>query len=300
MSKSSDFPPGEVPPAASGFSTGAAPLLRGRVNRRVIPGFWLSMGTTMAFLSLVVLIPLSALVLRTSGLTWAEFWDIVTSRQVVASYKVTFGVSFAAALVNAVFGLLLAWILARYRFPGRKLVDGLVALPTAVAGIALAALYGPNGWIGQFLYPLGIQSAYSKVGIFIALTFIGLPFVVRTVQPVIEDLDLEVEEAAASLGAGRLKILSTIIMPALLPALLTGFALALARAIGEYGSVIFIAGNIPLRTEITPLVIVKFLDQHQIERATAVGCVMLVISFALLFVINLLQRWSESVGQSRS
>jgi len=277
---------------------------RKRVNRRVIPGFGLSMGITLSYLGLVVLVPLSAIFIRTSGLSWGEFWEIATSRQVVAAYKVTFGISLAAAVTNAFFGLIVAWVITRYRFPGRKLIDGLVdlpfALPTAVAGIALAALYGPNGWLGQLFYPLGIETAYSKTGIYIALTFIGLPFVVRTVQPVIEDLDTEVEEAATSLGAGRLRVLTRIILPALFPALLTGFALSLARAIGEYGSVVFISGNIPLKTEIMPLIIVKFLEQYQYPQATAVGCIMLVISFALLLVVNLLQRWSESIGQSRS
>jgi len=270
---------------------------RSRTSRRVLPGFGLSMGITVTYLTLLVLIPLSAVFIRSSGMGWEEFWSAVTGRQVVASYKVTFGISFLAAATNAVFGFIVAWILTRYRFPGRRIFDALVdlpfALPTAVAGIALTALYARNGWLGQFFYPLGIETAYSQVGIFIALTFIGLPFVVRTLQPVLEDLDTEVEEAGASLGAGRAQVFLQIILPALLPALLTGFALAFARAIGEYGSVIFISGNIPLRTEITPLVIVKFLENYQYPQATAVACVMLVASFALLFVINLLQRWAE-------
>jgi sulfate/thiosulfate transport system permease protein len=270
---------------------------RSRASRRVLPGFGLSMGITVTYLTLLVLIPLSAVFIRSSGMGWEEFWSAVTGRQVVASYKVTFGISFLAAATNAVFGFIVAWILTRYRFPGRRIFDALVdlpfALPTAVAGIALTALYARNGWLGQFFYPLGIETAYSQVGIFIALTFIGLPFVVRTLQPVLEDLDTEVEEAGASLGAGRAQVFLQIILPALLPALLTGFALAFARAIGEYGSVIFISGNIPLRTEITPLVIVKFLENYQYPQATAVACVMLVASFALLFVINLLQRWAE-------
>ena len=270
---------------------------RSRASRRVLPGFGLSMGITVTYLTLLVLIPLSAVFIRSSGMGWEEFWSAVTGRQVVASYKVTFGISFLAAATNAVFGSIVAWILTRYRFPGRRIFDALVdlpfALPTAVAGIALTALYARNGWLGQFFYPLGIETAYSQVGIFIALTFIGLPFVVRTLQPVLEDLDTEVEEAGASLGAGRAQVFLQIILPALLPALLTGFALAFARAIGEYGSVIFISGNIPLRTEITPLVIVKFLENYQYPQATAVACVMLVASFALLFVINLLQRWAE-------
>ncbi len=270
---------------------------RSRASRRVLPGFGLSMGITVTYLTLLVLIPLSAVFIRSSGMGWEEFWSAVTGRQVMESYKVTFGISFLAAATNAVFGFIVAWILTRYRFPGRRIFDALVdlpfALPTAVAGIALTALYARNGWLGQFFYPLGIETAYSQVGIFIALTFIGLPFVVRTLQPVLEDLDTEVEEAGASLGAGRAQVFLQIILPALLPALLTGFALAFARAIGEYGSVIFISGNIPLRTEITPLVIVKFLENYQYPQATAVACVMLVASFALLFVINLLQRWAE-------
>jgi sulfate transport system permease protein len=270
---------------------------RRRAPRRILPGFGLSMGITVTYLTLLVLIPLSAVFIRSSGMGWGEFWSAITGRQVVASYKVTFGISFLAALTNAFFGFLVAWILTRYHFPGRRIFDALVdlpfALPTAVAGIALTALYARTGWLGQFFYPLGIETAYSQVGIFIALTFIGLPFVVRTLQPVLEDLDTEVEEAGASLGAGRAQVFWQIILPALLPALLTGFALAFARAIGEYGSVIFISGNIPLRTEITPLVIVKFLENYQYPQATAVACVMLVASFALLFVINLLQRWAE-------
>ena len=270
---------------------------RRRAPRRVLPGFGLTMGITVTYLTLLVLIPLSAVFIRSSGMGWGEFWSAITGRQVVASYKVTFGISFLAAVTNAFFGFIVAWILTRYRFPGRRIFDALVdlpfALPTAVAGIALTALYARSGWLGQFFYPLGIETAYSQVGIFIALTFIGLPFVVRTLQPVMEDLDTEVEEAGASLGAGRAKVFGQIIFPALLPALLTGFALAFARAIGEYGSVIFISGNIPLRTEITPLVIVKFLENYQYPQATAVASVMLVASFLLLFVINLLQRWAE-------
>lgn len=270
---------------------------RRRAPRRVLPGFGLTMGITVTYLTLLVLIPLSAVFVRSSGMGWEAFWSAITGRQVMASYKVTFGISFLAALANAFFGFIVAWILTRYRFPGRRIFDALVdlpfALPTAVAGIALTALYARTGWLGQFFYPLGIETAYSQVGIFIALTFIGLPFVVRTLQPVIENLDTEVEEAGVSLGAGRAKVFFQIIFPALLPAFLTGFALAFARAIGEYGSVIFISGNIPLRTEITPLVIVKFLENYQYPQATAVAAVMLVSSFLLLFVINLLQRWAE-------
>jgi sulfate transport system permease protein len=268
-----------------------------RPARRILPGFGLTMGITVTYLTLLVLIPLSAVFIRSSGMGWEAFWSAITGRQVVASYKVTFGISFLAAATNGVYGFLVAWVLTRYRFPGRRILDALVdlpfALPTAVAGIALTALYARTGWLGQFFYPLGIETAYSQVGIYIALTFIGLPFVVRTLQPVMEDLDAEVEEAAASLGASRAKVFTHIIVPALLPAMLTGFALAFARAIGEYGSVIFISGNIPLRTEITPLVIVKFLENYQYPQATAVAAVMLTASFALLFVINLLQRWTE-------
>jgi sulfate transport system permease protein len=268
-----------------------------RPARRILPGFGLTMGINVTYLTLLVLIPLSAVFIRSSGMGWDAFWTAITGRQVVASYKVTFGISFLAAATNAVFGFLVAWVLTRYRFPGRRILDALVdlpfALPTAVAGIALTALYARTGWLGQFFYSLGIETAYSQVGIYIALTFIGLPFVVRTLQPVMEDLDAEVEEAAASLGAGRAKVFTQIIVPALLPAMLTGFALAFARAIGEYGSVIFISGNIPLRTEITPLVIVKFLENYQYPQATAVAAVMLTASFALLFIINLLQRWTE-------
>ncbi len=274
-----------------------------RPDRRVIPGFGLSMGITLTYLSLLVLIPLAGVFIATAQMSWEDFWRVVTARQVVAAYQVTFGVSFAAACANGVFGLLVAWVLVRYRFPGRKLLDGMVdlpfALPTAVAGIALTALYARTGWLGQFFYSIGIETAYSRTGIFIALTFIGIPFVVRTVQPVIEDLDPEVEEAAATLGAGRLRTWLTVVLPALLPALLTGFALAFARAIGEYGSVIFISGNMPLRTEIAPLIIVKFLEQYQYAEAKAVAAVMLVASFLLLLLINLLQRWTESIGQAR-
>lgn len=275
-----------------------------RKRRRVIPGFGISMGFTVTYLSLLVLIPLAGVFLKTSGLSWEEFWKAVTSRQVVATYKVTFGVSFAAAVTNAFFGVLVAWVLVRYRFPGRKLLDGMVdlpfALPTAVAGIALTALYAPNGWLGQFFYPLGIETAYSRIGIYLALTFIGIPFVVRTVQPVLEDLDPEVEEAAASLGARRGKTFLKVLFPALLPAILTGFSLSFARAVGEYGSVIFISGNMPMRTEITPLIIVKFLEQYQYAEATAVASVMLIASFTILLIVNILQRWSESVGQARN
>jgi sulfate transport system permease protein len=263
----------------------------------VLPGFNLALGFTLVYLSLIVLIPLSAAFIRTSALTWPEFWAMVTTPRVMASYRLTFGASFAAALVNAVFGLLVAWILVRYRFPGKKLVDAMVdlpfALPTAVAGIVLTALYSGNGWIGQYFEPLGIKIAFTPIGIFIALTFIGLPFVVRTVQPVLEDIEWELEEAAATLGASRLQTFAKVIFPTIFPALTTGFALAFARAIGEYGSVIFIAGNMPMISEITPLLIVTKLEQYDYAGATALAVVMLVISFVMLLIINLLQWWSR-------
>lgn len=263
----------------------------------VLPGFNLALGFTLLYLSLIVLIPLSAAFIRTASLTWPEFWNIVTTPRVLASYRLTFGASFAAALVNAVFGLLVAWVLVRYRFPGKKLVDALVdlpfALPTAVAGIALTALYAGNGWIGQYFEPLGIKIAFTPIGVFVALTFIGLPFVVRTVQPVLEDIEAELEEAAATLGATRLQTFSRVIFPTLFPALLTGFALAFARAIGEYGSVIFIAGNMPMVSEITPLLIITKLEQYDYAGATALAVVMLIISFVMLLIINLLQWWSR-------
>ncbi|MBX9636224.1 MAG: sulfate ABC transporter permease subunit CysT, partial [Nitrosomonas sp.] len=263
----------------------------------ILPGFNLALGFTLLYLSLIVLIPLSAAFIRTAELTWPEFWSIVTTPRVLASYRLTFGASFAAALVNAFFGLLVAWVLVRYHFPGKKIVDALVdlpfALPTAVAGIALTALYAGNGWIGQFLEPLGVKVAFTPLGIFVALTFIGLPFVVRTVQPVLEDIEAELEEAAATLGANRWQTFTRVIFPVLFPALMTGFALAFARAIGEYGSVIFIAGNMPMISEITPLLIITKLEQYDYAGATALSVVMLVISFILLLIINLLQWWSR-------
>ncbi len=263
----------------------------------ILPGFNLALGFTLLYLSLIVLIPLSAAFIRTAELSWSEFWTVVTTPRVVASYRLTFGASFAAAIVNAAFGLLVAWVLVRYHFPGKKLVDALVdlpfALPTAVAGIALTALYAGNGWIGQFLEPLGIKVAFTPIGIFVALTFIGLPFVVRTVQPVLEDIESELEEAAATLGANRWQTFTRVIFPAIFPALMTGFALAFARAIGEYGSVIFIAGNMPMISEITPLLIITKLEQYDYAGATALSVVMLVISFILLLIIDLLQWWSR-------
>jgi sulfate transport system permease protein len=265
--------------------------------RRVLPGFHLTLGYALLYLSLIVLIPLSALVFKTFTLTWPQFWDAVTAPRVLASYRLTFGASLLAAGVNLVFGLLVAWVLVRYKFPGKRIVDALVdlpfALPTAVAGIALTALLAGNGWIGQILEPLGIQLAFKPAGVVIALIFIGLPFVVRTVQPVLEDTEKELEEAAMSLGATRLQTFTKVILPSILPALLTGFAMAFARAIGEYGSVIFIAGNMPMVSEITPLIIIGKLEQYDIAGATAVALVMLAISFAMLLVINGLQAWQR-------
>jgi sulfate transport system permease protein len=264
-------------------------------QKNILPGFNLSLGYTIFYLSLIVLIPLSAAFIKTTELSLSEFWAVVTAPRVVASYQLTFGASLIAALINAVFGLLTAWVLVRYTFPGKKIIDALVdlpfALPTAVAGIALTAVYSTNGWIGSWLEPHGIKVAFTPLGVVVALTFIGLPFVVRTVQPVLEDLEAETEEAAASLGANRWQTFYKIIFPAVWPALLTGFALAFARAIGEYGSVIFIAGNMPMISEITPLIIITKLEQYDYAGATAVAVVMLVISFILLFAINGLQWW---------
>lgn len=263
----------------------------------VLPGFDLALGLTLLYLSLIVLIPLSATFIKTAGLTWEGFLDAVATPRVVASYKLTFGASLLAAFVNAVFGLLVAWVLVRYQFVGRRLVDALVdlpfALPTAVAGITLTGLYAGNGWIGQYLEPLGLKVAFTPVGVFVAMTFIGLPFVVRTVQPVLEDLSAELEEAAATLGANRWQTFTKVIFPVLTPALLTGFALAFARALGEYGSIIFIAGNMPMISEITPLLIITKLEQYDYEGATAIAVVMLVMSFILLLIINGLQAWSR-------
>ncbi|MFU8894620.1 MAG: sulfate ABC transporter permease subunit CysT [Luteolibacter sp.] len=274
-----------------------------RPNRRVLPGFGLSLGFAVSYLSLIVLIPLAGVFLRASGMSWDEFWTIITSERVVATYKNTFGISLAAAATNAVFGLIAAWVLVRYKFPGKRIFDGIVdlpfALPTAVAGIALTTIYAETGFMGRHFYAMGIETAFSRVGIYIALTFIGLPFVIRSLQPVLEDLDREVEEAAATLACGRWRTFWRIIMPAILPAWLTGFSLAFARAIGEYGSVIFISGNMPFQTEISPLAIVIYLEQFQFAHATAVAAVMLVASFVILLIINILQRWSESIGKAR-
>jgi sulfate/thiosulfate transport system permease protein len=266
-------------------------------RRNVLPGFRLSLGYTVFYLSLIVLIPLSTAFLNTTSLGWEGFWNIVTTPRVIASYKLTFGASFLAALVNAVFGLIVAWVLVRYRLPARQLIDALVdlpfAMPTAVAGITLTTLYSSKGWIGAWLDQFGIKVAFTPLGIFVALTFIGLPFVVRTVQPVLQDLEQEWEEAASSLGAGRWQTFRRVIFPTLLPALLTGFTLAFSRAVGEYGSVIFIAGNMPMITEINALLIVTKLEQFDYPGATAIAVVMLVVSFILLLLINLLQRWTQ-------
>jgi sulfate transport system permease protein len=262
-------------------------------RRSVLPGFGPALGFALTYLGLIVLIPLATIFFRSAGLGWHAFWETVTAPRVLASYRLSFGASFIGALINSIFGVLAAWVLTRYRFPGRRIMDALVdlpfALPTAVAGIALTTLYAPNGWIGSRLAPLGIQVAYAPLGVVLALTFIGLPFVVRTVQPVLQDLEVELEEAAASLGAGRWQTFRRVLLPALAPAILTGFALSFARAIGEYGSVVFISGNMPLRTEIAPLLIMTKLEQFDYAGATAIAVVMLVVSFALLLGINLIQ-----------
>jgi sulfate transport system permease protein len=270
---------------------------------RVMPGFNLSLGFTIFYLGLIVLIPLSAVFIKTFTMTWDAFWAAVTSERVVASYKLSFGASLIGASLNVVFGGIVAWVLVRYSFPGKKIIDALVdlpfALPTAVAGIALTALYSSNGWLGRFLEPLGIKVAFTPLGVVVALTFIGLPFVVRTVQPVLEDAERELEEAAASLGATHWQTFARVIFPTVLPALLTGFALAFARATGEYGSVIFIAGNMPMVSEITPLFIITKLEQYDYTGATAIALVMLMASFVLLLIINLLQAWTRKRGQSQ-
>jgi sulfate transport system permease protein len=261
----------------------------------VLPGFGLAFGYTLLYLGLIVLLPLSALVFRTMDLSWARFVEIVTAERVIAAFKLTYGASLIGAVINLFAGLLVAWVLVRYRFPGKRLVDALVdlpfALPTAVAGIALTTLYAPNGWIGELLVPQGIQVAFKPLGVVVALTFVGLPFVVRTVQPVLQDIEAELEEAAACLGASRWQTFTRVLLPALLPALLTGFTLAFARAIGEYGSVIFIAGNIPMESEIVPLLIIGKLEQYDYLAATAIATVMLAMSFVLILVINLIQWW---------
>ena len=266
-------------------------------RHRTLPGFGLSLGFTVAYLSFLVLVPLSTLFVRSAGLGWAGFWAAATAPRVLAAYGVSLRTALAAALINAVFGLLVAWVLVRYRFPGRKLIDAIVdlpfALPTAVAGIALTTLYAETGWIGSRLAPFGIKVAFTQLGITVALTFIGLPFAVRTLQPVLQDLETEIEEAAASLGATRLQTFRRVLIPTLWPALLTGFALSFARAIGEYGSVVFISGNMPMQTEIAPLLIMTKLEQFDYAGATAIASVMLGVSFLLLLTINLLQSWSR-------
>lgn len=262
-----------------------------------LPGFGLTMGFTLFYLSAVVLIPLCALVFRATDMSWKEFWELATTERALASYRLTFGASLVAALVNAVFGSLLAWVLVRYTFPGRRFIDAMVdfpfALPTAVAGLTLASLFAENGWLGQYLVPLNIKGAYTPLGVIIALTFVGLPFVVRTLQPVLQNLEIEVEEAAATLGAGRLRTFIKVIAPSLLPPVLTGFALAFARAIGEYGSIVFISGNLPFKTEITPYLIVMRLEEYDYPGAIALAAVLLLFSFTLLAAINLLEQWSS-------
>jgi sulfate/thiosulfate transport system permease protein len=303
--------PDETPAATAGAGEGRSPLLpaaldasaapapnrRRRARRSVLPGFGLSMGFTLLYLSLVILIPLSTVVLKSAALTWAAFWRTVTSPRALHAYRLSLVASAVAALVNGVFGVLVAWVLERYRFPGKRLVDALVdlpfALPTAVAGIALASIYAENGWVGRWLAPLGIKVAYTPLGVVVALTFIGLPFVVRTVQPVLSGLDPALEEAASTLGASRGQIFRRVVFPEILPAAATGFVLAFARALGEYGSVIFIAGNLPMKSEVVPLLIMIRLEEFDYPGATAIAFVFLVISFALLFFINVLA-WRRS------
>ncbi|CAG5091790.1 Sulfate ABC transporter, permease protein CysT [Thermobacillus xylanilyticus] len=274
--------------------------MKGSRKASVLPGFGLSLGFTVLYLSLIVIIPLASVLIKTAGMSFTEFWAAVTNARVLAAYKLSFLTAFFAAAVNAVFGLLVAWVLVRYRFPGKRLIDSIVdlpfALPTAVAGIALTSIYAPTGWVGSLLEPLGLKIAYTPIGITIALVFIGLPFVVRTVQPVLQDLDKDVEEAAVMLGAYRWRTFRRVILPELIPPLLTGFALAFARGIGEYGSVVFISGNMPMRTEIAPLLIMTKLEQFDYAGATAIALVMLVISFSLLLLINYMQwRYSRRV-----
>lgn len=268
----------------------------------VLPGFGLSLGVTLAYLGLMVLLPLAALALKSAGLSASEFWSVVTARRTLLALRLSFGAALGAAVVNAIFGFLTSWVLVRYTFPGRGFLDALIdlpfALPTAVAGIALTALYAPNGWLGSWLEPLGIRVAYTPIGVAVAMVFVGLPFVVRTVQPVLADLEPEIEEAAESLGASRWNTFRRVIFPALLPALTAGFALAFARAVGEYGSIIFIAGNMPNRTEIAPLLIVTRLEEFQYKQAAAIGVAMLALSFATLLAINLIQAWSTRRGRA--
>jgi sulfate transport system permease protein len=279
-------------------ATLAPPRRRRRRSRKsIIPGFGLTMGFTLAWLCLIVLLPLSALFVRAAGLGWSEFLAVGFSDRAMAAYRISLGTAFAAALLNGVFGLLCAWVFVRYEFPGKRVLNAMIdlpfALPTAVAGIALTALYAPNGWVGRFLEPLGIKVAYTPIGITIALIFIGLPFIVRSVEPVLADVRSDVEEAALSLGARPQQVFVRVILPAILPALLTGFALALARGIGEYGSVIFIAGNMPFKSEIAPLLIVTELEQYNYADATAIATVLLLVSFAMLFLVNGIQAWAR-------
>ena len=266
-------------------------------RHNILPGFAPSLGLTLVYLSLLVLIPLGALVLKTMEMSWGQFWQTVTTPRAIATYKLSLGAAFAAALINTVFGMTAAWVLVRYQLPGKRFIDGLVdlpfAMPTAVAGIALTTIYSANGWVGQYTEPWGLKIAFTPLGILVALTFIGLPFVVRTVQPVLQDIEVEVEEASASLGAGRWQTFRRVIMPMVLPALLTGFTLAFARAIGEYGSVVFISGNQPMKTEITTLLIMTKLEQYDYAGATAIATVMLSVSLALLLLINALHGWAR-------
>lgn len=278
----------------------ASPSGRGRsrhARQSIIPGFGVTMGFTVAWLSLIVLIPVSLIFVRSAGMGWEAFGEVAFSPRALAAYRVSFGTALAAASINGVFGLLIAWVFTRYGFPGKRLFDALIdlpfALPTAVAGISLTAIYAGNGWVGQYLAPLGMDVAYNPLGITIALIFIGLPFIVRSVEPVLADLSAEVEEAALSLGASPWQIFARVIFPAIMPALLTGFALALARGVGEYGSVIFIAGNMPFKSEIAPLLIVTQLEQYNIDGATAIALVMLALSFFVLLMINVVQAWSR-------
>ena len=272
-------------------------MARARNSRSILPGFGLSLGFTLAYLGLIVLVPLSAAFIKTAGMSWHDFVGAVASPRVIAAYKLSFGASLAAGFVNMVFGLIVAWVLVRYTFPGKRIIDALVdlpfALPTAVAGIALTSLYSPNGWVGHWLVPLGFRVAFTWTGVFVALTFIGLPFVVRTVQPVLQELEPEIEEASSTLGASRIQTVTRILLPELMPSLMTGFALAFARALGEYGSVVFISGNMPMKTEIVPLLIITKLEQYDYRGATAIAVMMLVSSFVLLLLINLLQKWSR-------
>jgi sulfate transport system permease protein len=283
------------------MSTAVLPVPNRGAPFRVMPGFRLSLGFTIFYLALIVLIPLSAVFMKTFTMSWPAFWAAISSERVVASYKLSFGAAFIAAAINVVFGFILAWVLVRYSFPGKRIIDALIdlpfALPTAVAGITLTALYSSNGWFGQYLEKIGIKVAFTPLGVVVALIFIGLPFVVRTVQPVLEDAERELEEAAASLGANPWQVFVRVIFPTVLPSLLTGFALAFARATGEYGSVIFIAGNMPMVSEITPLFIITKLEQYDYAGATAIAVVMLLASFILLLTINLLQAWTR--GKSR-